>query len=321
MYGKLLLQAALGASLCALASTAYAEGGYDQGNLIKPIDKTLEIVFIPKVIHPWYDVVEQGAKASVAEFDKLGIKVNVRFDAPPTADINEHIKKIENNSAVHPDGLAVACLDPATDTQAINDAINAGIKVATFDTDCPDSKRIMYVGHNMDEQDGYDLGKFLAERVGGKGKVGILAGSLSAPNHKARVEGFKKAIAEYPDMSVAFDRPDNDNLQAAVDLTENALQSNPDLVGMFGSNASAPVGAARAIETAGLVGKVHVVGMDDLPEAIDYVKKGVIDGQKAQRQWEIGYWTVKYFVAMAQGHTFPKAHATGSQLITADSLK
>ena len=309
-------------ALCFAASgigSANADG-FDQGALIKDVDRPLTVVFVPKVVHPWYDVVEAGAKKAAEEFAAAGIEVNVVFDAPATADISEHIKKIEANISRRPDGLAVACLDPATDTQAIDDALAAGLNVSTFDTDCPDSGRIMYVGHNKDEQDGYDLGKFLAEAIGGKGKVGILSGSLSAPNHRDRVAGFKKAMDEYADIEIVFDRPDNDDLQKAVDLTENALQANPDLVGMFGSNASAPIGAARAIQNAGKAGVVHVVGMDDLPEAVENVKAGIIDALKAQRQWEIGYWTVKYFVGMAQGHTFPKEHATGSQFLTKDVL-
>lgn len=58
----------------------------------------------------------------------------------------------------------------------------------TFDTFYDDS--FPYVEHRQDEQDGYDLGKLLAEKLGGKGKVGILSGSLTAPNHVARVQGF-----------------------------------------------------------------------------------------------------------------------------------
>ncbi len=319
-FRRLAYVAVAALSFTTVAATGAIAEGFDQGSLIKNIDRPLSIVFVPKVVHPWYDVVEAGAKKAVEEFAEAGIEVNVVFDAPPTADISEHIKKIEANISRRPDGLAVACLDPATDTQAINDGLAAGLNVSTFDTDCPDSNRIMYVGHNKDEQDGYDLGQYLANEIGGKGKVGVLSGSLSAPNHRNRVIGFKKAMDEYPDIEVVFDRPDNDDLQKAVELTENALQANPDLVGMFGCNASAPIGAARAVKTAGKAGAVHVVGMDDLPEAVELVKEGVIDALKAQRQWEIGYWTVKYFVAMAQGHTFPKEHATGSQFLTKDLL-
>jgi len=308
------------AGVCLLGGPALS-AGFDQATLIKPVKGPITVIFVPKVVHPWYEVVEAGAKAAAAEFSKEGITVNVVFDAPAVADITEHLKKIEAAVSRRPEGLAVACLDPASDTQAIRDALKAGLATATFDTDCPDSGRIMYVGHNKDFEDGYELGKFLASKVGEQGKVGVLSGSLSAPNHKARVAGFKKAISEYPNMQLAFDLPDNDDLQKAADLTENALQANPDLVGVFGCNASAPIGAARAVENAKLKGKVHIVGMDDLPEAIGYLKSGTIDALKAQRQWEIGYWTVKYFVAMSEGHTFPREHATGSQLLTADKLK
>jgi len=318
IFKQLVAAAAL--SLAVTSSGGVQAAGFDQGHLIHDVDGPVTVVFVPKVVHPWYEVVEAGALKAAEEFKELGIEVNVIVDAPAVADISEHIRKIEANISRRPDGLAVACLDPATDTQAINDGIAAGVNVSTFDTDCPDSDRIMYVGHNGDEQDGYDLGKLLAERIDGKGKVGILSGSLSAPNHRNRVIGFKKAMDEYPDIEVVFDRPDNDDLQKAVELTENALQANPDLAGVFGCNASAPIGAARAVKTAGKVGEVHVVGMDDLPEAVDLVQQGVIDALKAQRQWEIGYWTVKYFVAMAQGHTFPKEHATGSQFLTKDML-
>ena len=43
-------------------------------------------------------------------------------------------------------------------------------------------------------------------------------------------------------------------------------------------------------------------------------------GVKGQRQWEIGYWTVKYLVAVNQNHRVPHEHATGSQLLTINEL-
>jgi ribose transport system substrate-binding protein len=283
--------------------------------------KDLRIVFIPKVIHPWYDVVQEGAEYAAAELGKLGYNVDVKFDAPPVADLNEQVKKIESHISSRPDGLAIASIDPAANAQIIDDAIAAGINTIAFDTDSPSSKRPLYVGHNQDEQDGFDLGVVLAEEIGKKGKVAILSGTLTAPNHVGRVAGFKKCMEQYPDIKVVFERPDNDDMQRAVDLTENALQANPDLVGIFGCNASNPIGAARAIKAAGLAGKVTIVGMDDLPEALSLIKEGVITAVKAQKQWEIGYWGVYYMVAMNRGFTIPPYHPTGSKLITSADLK
>ncbi|MEN8751098.1 substrate-binding domain-containing protein, partial [Marivita sp.] len=86
--------------------------------------------------------------------------------------------------------------------------------------------------------------------------------------------------------------------------------------GIFGSNASNPIGAARAVQNAGKAGQVHIVGMDDLPEAVDFVCSGVIDALKAQRQWDMGYWAVTYMVAMNENHTIPMFHNTGSRFLT-----
>ena len=54
-----------------------------------------------------------------------------------------------------------------------------------------------------------------------------MVGSLAAPNHVNRVKGFKEAIAKYKDISVAFEAADNDDIQKAMDMTENALRLTP----------------------------------------------------------------------------------------------
>jgi len=290
-----------------------------QEDLIKPITKPLTIIFIPKVIHQWYDVVAQGGKFAVAELAKEGITVNVIWDQPPQADVADQNQRIETDIGRHPDGLAVACLDPATNNQLLGEAVAAGIHVYTFNSFCDD--KFPFVGQRDSYHDGYDLGIFLAKKLDGKGKIGILSGSLTATDHVDRVKGFKKALEAYPAMKIVFEQPDNDVLENSVTLTENALQAHPDLAGLFGSNASNPIGAARAVKNAGKAGKVAIVGMDDLAESVQFVCDGTISALKAQRQWDIGYWTVRYLVAMNENHTTPMNHNTGSRFITKADCK
>jgi ribose transport system substrate-binding protein len=306
---------------CFAVGAAFAQQAtFDQAKLIKPVTKTLKFVFIPKLVHPWYKDVELGAQFAINELKKEGIKVEMKWDAPATADIQEQIKKIEANISSRPDGLAIACLDPATDTQVINDAIKAGIKVTTFDTDAPDSNRILYVGHNGDYDDGYKSGEIIAKKIGGKGEVGVMVGSLAAPNHVNRVKGFKDAIAKFKDISIVFEQADNDDIQKAMDMTEAALQAHPNIKGIYCNNASNGIGAPRAIKNAGLAGKVVLVVDSLMPEEIQLLKEGVITMGNAQRQWDIGYWTVKYLVALNENHTTPKVHETGAMLFTKDDL-
>lgn len=303
----------------ALAVTSTMAVAASQEVLIHPVTKELTFVFVPKVIHPWYDVVAQGGKFAVEEFAKKGIKINMIWDQPPKADVADQNARIEANIGRHPDGLAVACLDQATNVELLKESVKAGINTITFNSFCDDA--FPFIGPKSSEQDGFDLGDFLAKRLNGKGKIAILSGSLTASDHVQRITGFKKALAAHPDMKIVFEQPDNDILENAVSLTENALSANPDLDGIFAADASNPIGAARAVQNAGKAGKVAIVGMDDLPEAVDFVCSGVIDALKAQRQWDMGYWAVSYMVAMNENHTIPMFHNTGSHFLTKADCK
>lgn len=307
---------ALAAGMAALAAPALAQS---QADMITPIDKELTFVFIPKVIHPWYDVVAEGSHFAAAELEKRGVKVNVIWDQPPQADVVDQNQRIEANIGRRPDGLSVACLDQATNVQMLNEARAAGINTFTFNSFC--SEEFPFVGQKDSYQDGYDLGAKLVEVLNGEGEVGILSGSLTATDHVERIKGFKDAIKDHPGIKVVFEQPDNDVLEEAVALTENAMLAHPNIKGFFGSNASNPIGAARAVKNAGKSGEIAIVGMDDLPEAVDFVCDGTITALKAQRQWDIGYWSVIYMVAANEGHTFPMDHNTGSRFITKDDCQ
>ncbi|WP_242494258.1 substrate-binding domain-containing protein [Loktanella sp. IMCC34160] len=296
------------------AMLPFAAAAQDQVDLITPVEDELTFVFVPKVIHPWYDVVAAGAEYAVAEFAERGIEIKVIWDQPPQADVADQNQRIEANIGRQPDGLAVACLDRATNVQLMNEAVEAGINVINFNSFCDDA--FPFIGPKSSVQDGYDLGMYLAEELGGEGKVAILSGSLTASDHVERITGFKDALSGFPNMEIVFEQPDDDILEKAVTLTENLLQAHPDIDGIFASNASNPIGAARAVQNAGRAGEIAIVGMDDLPEAVEFVCSGVIDALKAQRQWDMGYWAVYYMVAMNENHTIPMFHNTGSRFLT-----
>jgi ribose transport system substrate-binding protein len=311
-------------SLLALAGLAFcsAASAADQPQAavpLKPITKKLTFIYIPKLVHPWYEEVKRGVEYGIQEVKKEGIDVEYIWDAPAEADVDEENRKIEAAISRKPDGLCVSCLDPATNAQMLDEAIGAGLNVLTFNAS--GGPKYPFVGRNRDADDGYICGKYVAEKLGKKGNVAILLGSLTSPEHQGRVQGFKKAIGECPDMKIVFEQPDNDNLEQAVSVTEGALQANPDLNAILCCNASNPIGAARAVKNAGKTGKILIGGFDNLPETLDFVRDGTILCTMAQRQWEIGYWTLRYLVAMNRGQTIPQDHDTGCLLVTADTLK
>ena len=85
----------------------------------------------------------------------------------------------------------------------------AGIPVIAWDADAPESQRIAYVGTD-NVAAGKIAGEELAKAIGGKGKVAILTGSLTAVNANQRIEGFKEALKAYPDIEIVATEPTED---------------------------------------------------------------------------------------------------------------
>jgi len=287
----------------------------------KPAKTEYNFVFIPKLVHPWYETVKAGIEQAVKEYAAQGITVKYTWDATATADVLAQTQKLEAAASKNPDGISIAVLDASVNGPVIDQLIADKIKVSTFDTDAPNSQRLFYCGHADNKGDGAALAKALAEKIGDKGEIAILSGTLSAPNHKERVEGFKEEMKKHPNVKIVAEYPDEDSLEKAISLTENILQSHPNLVGIFGCNASNPVGAARAVIDAGKKGKVTIVGMDDDPETIKYIKDGAIYATMVQNVKEIGYNSVKNMIALADGKTLEKKEfEVGAFMVKQDSL-
>jgi ribose transport system substrate-binding protein len=277
-------------------------------------------VYVPKLVHPWYDEVQRGAQQAIEELAARGIEVTYDWDAPPEGDVVLHTQRLEGAITKNPDVLMVSCLDAAADKPLIQEAVDRGIPVMSFDTPCPDTAVESFVGRYYYEEDGAEVAEALAKAIDYKGEVAILAGSPGAANHQQRVAGFKKAMEKYPDIQIVAEEFDNDDLERAVNLTASILQAHPNLAGIYGCNASNPVGAGRALVEAGKAGQVVLIGMDDLPDMVSFVRDGTALAMSVQNVSEIGYWSIKYAVARAQGHIIPSIHDTGSLLVTKDML-
>ncbi|MBV7888034.1 substrate-binding domain-containing protein, partial [Yersinia pestis] len=77
--------------------------------------------------------------------------------------------------------------------------------------------------------------EYLAKSLGGKGKVAILYGIPVVPILE-RLRGFEDAIKKYPDIKIVTKQNGKQKRDTALPVTENMLQSVPDLAGIFRVN-------------------------------------------------------------------------------------
>ena len=235
----------------------------------------LTFVVVPKCVHAWFDEVNKGAVLQAeALSEQLGVEVKIDYRAPQTADVVEQNSTLEQAAATHPDGIALDPVDYEGSKAVIEEIQAQGIPVILFDAPSPEGSGLTSVGNDFTEQ-AQLASKKLAEILGGEGKVAVMQGFPSAPNHAERYEAHLAALAEYPGIEVIDGGIDNDNVETAQQQAAAVLAANPDLAGYLNCDACGS-GVAAAIEEAGKAGQVKFVSMDNLIEILDYVKTGTI---------------------------------------------
>lgn len=185
---------------------------------------------------------------------------------------------------------------------AIKEANQAGIPVFTADIAClaPGAKVVSHIA-----TDNYGGGRLAAkaviEAVGGKGKVAI----IDHPEVESvilRTRGFEAEVAEANkkpdvDIQVVAKLPGGGVRDKAFKAMQDILQAHPDIKAVFAINDPSALGACAALEKAGRLAEVKVVGFDGQPEGKQAIKQGRIYADPIQFPDQIGRRTVQAIVS------------------------
>ncbi len=258
--------------------------------------------FTYKTVHPWWDAVALGMEEALRQYLEKGITITYEYMAPDEASAEDQTQKLLMAEQEGYDVIGVDVADEKIISPLLDKMADSGTKVMTFSSSdaAEGCKRIAYVGNTHNYQDGADLTEALCEKLGYKGKIAILVGSIGAPCHEDRARGAADTIAKYGDMEIVATEYDMDSVDKAYELTMQILKDHPDLDGIVCCNMSNPVGAARAItETES---DAVIVGMDHDQEALHYLKDGVIYCLGVQDCYSIGFDTIQTAVKIADGN-------------------
>jgi ribose transport system substrate-binding protein len=281
--------------------------------------KALRFVIVPKVAHPWFDEVNKGARAEADVLSReLGVEVVVDYMPPSICDVVEQNAILEKIAGGRPSGIAVDPVDSVAHMMAINHIRDQGIPVVLFDSPSPDPS-ITSVGNDFAQQ-GMIAAERLVKLIGYAGKVAVMQGYPTAPNHRTRYEAQMAVLKKYPDISVVDGGIDNDDIETARQQASDVLESHPDLRGYLCCDASGPIGIATAIKEAGKVGKVKVVSMDAIKPILEAIKEGVIEASSATIPKMQGSMSVLMLWQASLGLQMPRAIDTGIDVITQENV-
>ena len=207
-----------------------------------------------------------------------------------------------------------------------NDNLNPAVQVAKSDgipiincnceyiADCD-----TFVG-GLQIEIGRKAADYIAEKIGGKGKVAIIEGVPGTFTSIQRVAGFSERIAQYPDIEIVASQPADYEVEKGMNVASNILTTTPDLAAFYCCNDNMALGAVEALRAANLLGKVVVVGVDGTGDAYKSIKAGELTATVDQFPEKNGYAAVEVAIRILGGQKLPKVVSTPIEVVDANNM-
>jgi ribose transport system substrate-binding protein len=236
------------------------------------------------------------AAAGVHKYEKeAGVQVDIKL--PTTGKTDEQNRILESLSSQGYNGIALSVITPKDQVGEL-DRIAQTTNLITFDSDCSQSKRILYIGTN-NFQAGKTLGAKIVTMLPNGGKMAVFVGSLSADNAAQRLAGVEAAIKGH-NIDIVAKKEDATDRAKARSNVEDVINAYDDLnlvCGLWSYNGPA---IAAALESTGKKGKILAAVFDEEQGTLDGIKDGTIQVTCVQKPFQFGYLAAKWMTDLAK---------------------
>lgn len=258
---------------------------------------------VPKgTSHVFWLTVRSGAEAAGRKFG-----VEIIWNGPPLeTEYDRQMQIVDSMIAQRVDGLAVAAAERNALNRSLDRAAELKIPVTVFDSGVDSTNYMTFLA-----TDNYEAGKMgareLARLMGGKGTAAMVMHTPGSGSTMDRERGFEDVMkAEFPQIKIVARQFGMSDRSKAMGAAENILTAHPDLNGIFASSEPSSIGAALALKSRSLAGKVKFVSFDSSDTLIEDLKSGTIDAMVVQDPFKMGFEAVKTLVDKLNGQTPPK---------------
>ena len=308
----------------AVAAVALTISGCASSTTASPsatAEKKLTIAFVMGAeSDPFFQAMKVGAEE---EAKAEGVTLIWQGDSSHY-DVATEVPIVESVISSKPDGLVLIPTDPAGLQASSDKAVAAGIVVANVDTHTEDtSKAVIFItGDNADG--GAKAADAIAAKIGytdGKTyEVVVGLTSATATTNVGRLDGFKAQVAaKYPGIEIKDVAYSQSNPQTAASNVNNWLTKYPNLAGIFAIDGTNASGAAAALQSKNLVGKIALVGYDAYPANVELIKAGVFTALIAQDPAEEARQAILAIVNKIRNNEDPAQHDVVIPNVTLDA--
>ena len=229
-------------------------------------------VCIPREIRFFYDQLWGGVLDEARSVAPLGIQFIYRpVHALGEGDTQAFQELVKANV----DGIIVTAGNPLALKPLINAAEEKGIRVVCVSTDAPASRRSSIVCVEP-WLNGHLAGELMGKFVPPGSRVAVVAGILSAEDHRQKTVGFSEAFPRHcPGGHIATVIEGHEDEDESFQKTLDLLGRMPALAGLYVNTVNClPV--CRALAARGLDGKTKLITTDLFAEMSRYFENGTI---------------------------------------------
>jgi ribose transport system substrate-binding protein len=299
-------------SACAAPATqAPASGGQAAATTAPAAASSGAKPYIPVISkgfqHQFWQAVKQGSEQAAKD-----LNVDITFEGPGTeSEVDKQIEMLQVALDKKPAAICFAALDSKAAIPLLEKAKAAGIPVVGFDSGVDSDIPVTTVSTDNIAA-AAAAADHMADAIGKKGKVAIIAHDQTSRTGIDRVKGFTDEIkAKYPDITIVSTEYGAGDALKSTEIAKAVIAANPDLAGYFGANEGSMKGVMNGVKESGKEGKIVMIGYDAGKQLKDEIKSGVVLGAISQDPVQIGYKCVDSAMKAIKGAALPKMIDTG----------
>ena len=253
------------------------------------------LAFVTNNASEFWTIARRGTEKADAELDN----VEVEFRIPADGTAAEQRRIVDDLLTKGIAGFAISPVDPANQTQMINDAAQKTI-VITHDSDASSSNRLVYIGTD-NRAAGRQAGEMIKAVLPSGGKIMLFVGKLDAQNAQERLQGIKDVIAGTNIQIIDVRTDDTDQVRAKANVADTIVKY-PDVAALVGLWAYNGPAILNAVKEAAKIGKIQIVCFDEDDQTLAGIKDGAIHGTVVQQPYEFGYQAIRIINEILDGN-------------------
>ncbi len=223
------------------------------------------------------------------------------------SDSTRQNNQLEDFAVQKVDAIIIFPVDPQAVVPAVEHAIDLGIPVVESDIKLNTDRTVTFIGSDnieLGQRAGEYAKNYINEKLGGKARIGVVTW-FSDVGQQERLQGFEQVISGMPDVKIVA-KQNGDAREESMTAVENILQANPDMNVYYGTNEGTVLGGLAAIESAGKIKDIAIIGIDISQDGGRALKEGNIVALIAQQPVVLGEKAIEAALDAVAGRDVPK---------------